>query len=108
MQPSKTLRRLDGLRNTQILLNHLTANRVVEFTVLLKGLERQLPIDLVEATEKRADELHATNLTQKISHALVGTGVLGPHSNVVVGGLELGILGVREAIGLAECLLWPC
>lgn len=100
------LRRVASLRNAQILLNHLPANRVVELAVLLKSLERKLPIDLVETTEERADELHPTNLSQKVSDALVGAGVLGAHRNVIVSGLKLGVLGFREAVGLAKRLLW--
>ena len=93
------------LGQTQVLLGHLAADRVVEIPVLLECLESQLVVDLVEAPEEGPHKLHPADLAQQLSNTSIRACILGPHGNVVVSRLELHVLGSCKAISLAHCLL---
>ncbi len=84
---------------SEILFHHLAADGVVEVAVLLKGLQSQVTIDLVQGSEESSDKLHAADLAQKLGDTGIGTCVLGTHCNLVVRRLELGILAGHKAVG---------
>ncbi len=72
---------------------------MVEVAVLLKGLQSQVAIDLVEGSEESPDKLHAADFAQKLGNTGIGTCVLGTHCNLVVRRLELSILAGQKAVG---------
>lgn len=75
---------------------------MIELPVLLKRLQSQLPIHLVQPPEERPHELHPSHVTQKLRGALVGRLVLGSQRDAVERRLELDVLGGDEVIGGAE------
>lgn len=93
---------LYALLNSKILGNHSPANRVIELPVLLESLHRQLPIHLVQPPEQRPHELHPADVAQQLGDALVARLVPGRERDVVVGGLEVDVLGGDEVVGGAE------
>ena len=70
--------------------------------MLLKGLDRQIPIDVLEFAVQRPDILHPANRTQKTDH----TRELRPISRIkrdeIVRSLQLDVLGGANVIRAAE------
>lgn len=90
--------------NAKILFHHTPADGVIEVLVLGKSFQGEVPINLVQRSEQGSDELHATDFAKQIGCVLVACAVIGFESDLQIGKLELNILGVKEAVDLAQKL----
>lgn len=77
---------------SQILLYHALANRVIEILVLGKRVQRKLPIHLVQPTEQRSHKLHPSDTPKQAGCALITGWILGLESNKVVGRQDFNVL----------------
>ena len=75
---------------------------MVELPILLKRLEREAPIRLVQPPEKRPHKLHPAHAAEQLRHAGAARLVAGGEGDAVVRSLEVDVLRGEEVVGGAE------
>src|ERR1700722_7242820 len=88
----------------QILVHHIPTNRMIKILILLKRLQCQFAVNLIQLPIHRSPELHPSNLAQQLCRRLINRLVLGGQTDAEVTEGELDVAGCAEGVGFAHCL----
>ena len=77
---------------------------MIEVPILLKRLQRQLPIHLIQLPIQRPHKLHTSNRPQQLSRRMIHALVLGSQPDAEIAEAELDIAGCSELVRFAHGL----